>query len=139
MRIRLVNTTAIAAVVAAVASHAAAPATAKTTICGQKTGPHATYTLMVNNKKLSGTTWTVFSTGVPCAAAMKAAPKILAWWPKAKIDAVLNTSGFGCSKESDGHGSSGSIGCHYSGLKNIELMMTASYTTSDLKRLFYIS
>jgi hypothetical protein len=135
----LLATCAVAAVVAAAASPAATPATPKTMICGQLKGPHATYLFRVNNKKLSGRTWTVFATGVPCAKAMKAAPKILAWWGKAKVEASdLNVGGFLCTKESDGHGSSGSAGCSYKGLSNIELMMTGSYTVAQLKRMFFI-
>jgi hypothetical protein len=141
MRTRLIITAVIAAVVAAIASQTASPATPKTVICGQiKRGPHATYTSLLTHKKLSGTTWTVFATGVPCAKAMGAAPAILRWWAKAKVEAYnLKLSGFGCTKESDGHGSSGTIGCTYSGLKNIELIMTGSASIADLKRMFFIS
>ena len=145
MRIRLLAATAIAAVIAAIASLPASPAAqAKTTICGQiKHGPHATYTFRLTNKKLSGNTWTIFSTGVPCSAAMKAAPAILKWWTKAKVDASdYSAKGFGCNKESDDHGSSGTIGCIYakgkSGTPTIELIMTGSYTVAQLKRLFFI-
>ena len=143
MSIRLLSATAIVAVVAAIAGQAASPAQPKTTICGQiKHGPRTTYTSPLTKKKLSGTTWTVFSTGVPCSAAMKAAPKILKWWAKAKIDASdYNANGFGCIKESDGHGRAGSAGCTYSKgppLANIELLMTGSYTVAQLKRLFFI-
>ena len=142
MSIRLLSATAIVAVVAAIAGQAASPAQPKTTICGQiKHGPRATYTFMLTKKKLTGTTWTVFSTGVPCSAAMKATPAILRWWKKSKIGAIYNANGFGCNKESDGRGSAGSAGCSYSKgppLANIELMMTGSYTVAQLKRLFFI-
>ena len=141
MYIRLLSAAAIVAVVAAVAGQAATAAQPKTTICGQiKHGPHATYTFQLNGKKLSGNTWTIFSTGVPCSAAMKAAPAILRWWTKAKVGASNIANGFGCNKESDGHGRSGSIGCIYSKgkLANIELMKTGSYTVAQLKRLFFI-
>ncbi len=97
---------------------------------------------MLTNKKLSGTTWTVFATGAPCRAAMKAAPTILKWWAKAKIGASgFRAGGFTCSKESDGHGSSGAAGCTYSkvSLANAELMMTGAYTIAQLKKLFFIS
>ena len=138
MSIRLLSATAIVAVVAAIVGQAASPAQPKTTICGQiKHGPRATYTLRLNNKKLSGNTWTVFSTGVPCSTAMKAAPKILKWWAKAKVGASNIANGFGCTKESDGHGRSGMVGCtHAKG--NVELVMTGSYTVAQLKRLFFI-
>jgi hypothetical protein len=141
MRIRLVSAMAFAAVVAAIATQAAAPAAqAKTVICSQiKNGPRATYTFRLNRKKVSGTTWTVFATGVPCAKAMSATPAILKWWAKAKIGASnFQVQGFGCNKEADGHGSSGSAGCIYKGLSNIELIMTGSYTVAQLKRMFYI-
>lgn len=143
MRIRLFSTTAIAALVAAIASQAASPASPKTVICGQiKHGPHAAYTFRLTSKKLSGTTWTVFATGAPCPAAMKAAPAILRWWAKAKIGTSnYSANGFACNKESDGHGSSGTVGCSYTkgpALANIELMMTGSYKIAELKRLFFI-
>ena len=73
---------------------------------------------------------------------MKAAPAILRWWTKARIGASnYSANGFACHKETDGHGSSGSVGCTYSKgppLSNIELMMTGSYTIAKLKRLFFI-
>ncbi len=140
MHIRLVTATTVA-VALAIASQGAA-AKPKTVICGQiKHGPHATYTSLLTHKKLSGNTWTVFATGVPCAKAMRGAPAILKWWKTAKVDDYkLKLAGFaGCNKESDGHGSSGTIGCTYSGLKNIELIMTGSATIADLKRMFFIS
>jgi hypothetical protein len=132
---------ALSSLVGAKAVATAAPAKAKTVICGQiKKGPHATYTSLLTHRKLSGTTWTVFATGVPCAKAMSASPAILRWWKTAKVDAYnLKLSGFGCTKESDGHGSSGTIGCTYSGLKNIELIMTGTASIADLKRMFFIS
>lgn len=141
MRTRFISTAVIAAVAAVIAGQPASAAKPKTVICGQiKHGPHATYTSLFTHKKLSGTTWTVFATGVPCAKAMGAAPAILRWWAKAKVDAYnLKLAGFGCTKESDGHGSSGTIGCTYSGLKNIELIMTGSASIADLKRMFFIS
>ena len=43
-----------------------------------------------------------------------------------------------CNKEADRYGKSGSTGCTYSGLRNIELMMTGKYTIPQLKKLFYI-
>lgn len=142
MHLRLLSATAIAAVVAAIAGQASTAATPKTTICGQiKHGPHATYAFPLTNKKLSGNTWTIFSTGVPCSAAMKAAPAILRWWAKEKVGASnYNAMGFGCNKEADRRGSSGSVGCGYKkgNLANIELIMTGSYTVAQLKRLFFI-
>jgi hypothetical protein len=143
MRTRVVSRTALAAaiaVIAAIASQPASPATPKTVICGQiKHGPYASYTSLLTHKKLSGTTWTVFSTGVPCAKAMGAAPAILRWWKTAKVGGYnLKLAGFGCNKESDAHGSSGTIGCSYFGLKNIELMMTGSATIAQLKQMFFI-
>ena len=140
MRTRLISTTALAAMIAAVASQSAS-AKSKTVICGQiKHGPHAAYTSLLTHRKLSGTTWTVFATGVPCGKAMGAAPAILRWWKTAKVDAYnLKLSGFSCTKESDGRGSSGTIGCSYSGLKNIELIMTGTASIAQLKQMFFIS
>jgi hypothetical protein len=130
---------AVLLLVCAATSGTAATARAKTAICGQiKNGPKATYTSLVLKKKLSGNTWTVFATGVPCAKAMSAAPAILKWWGKAKVDDHVSIRGFSCNKESDGRGSSGSTGCIFSGLNNIELIMTGPYSIADLKRMFYI-
>jgi hypothetical protein len=141
MPIRMLSALAVAAIAFAACAQSTPAAKPKTVICGQiKHGPHATYTSLLTHKKLSGTTWTVFATGVPCAKSMGAAPAILKWWKTAKVDAYnLKLAGFSCTKESDGHGSSGTIGCSYSGLKNIELIMTGSATIADLKRMFFIS
>jgi hypothetical protein len=127
-------------VLAVSAADEATAATPKTLICGQlKHGPRATYIFQINNKKLSGDTWTVFATGAPCNAALRAAPKILKLWPAAKPDASLAmVNGFSCTKESDGRGSAGSAGCHYQGVANIELIMTGSYSLTQLHQLFYI-
>src|SRR5689334_2581621 len=95
-------------VLAATTATAASP---KTKICGQiKHGPYAHYTSLVSHKKLNGTTWTVFSTGVSCSAATSAAPKILKWWAHAKIDTSAQIGMFSCTKESDGKGSAGTAG-----------------------------
>jgi hypothetical protein len=141
MRTFLIAVAALAVAAGASTAAPAAPAKPKTVICGQvKHGPHAAYTSLLTHKKLSGTTWTVFATGVPCAKAMGTAPAILRWWRTAKIDAYnLHLHGFGCTKESDGRGSSGTVGCTYSGLNNIELIMTGSATIAELKRMFFIS
>ena len=141
MCIRLLATMAIAALTACLLTQTASPApAAKTSICGQiKHGPHATYTGMLTNTKVSGNTWTVFATGVTCSAAMKAAPPILKWWATAKIESSRTVAGFSCTKESDGHGSAGSAGCtplHGKPLANIELIMTGSMSTAQLKALF---
>src|SRR5690349_8538319 len=97
----------------------------KTKICGQiKHGPYARYTSLATHKKLSGTTWTVFSTGVSCSSAMGAAPKILKWWRTAKIETSAQIGQFSCTKESDGRGSAGTVGCKAPhALDNIELIM----------------
>ena len=144
MHTRVGSAIAIAATLAAIGTQAGSSATPKTVICGQiKNGPHATYVQPVNHKKLTGTTWTVFATGAPCAAALKTAPAILKWWATAKIGASnFDQNGFSCNKESDGHGSAGTTGCYYSkgtNNPNIELMMTAAYTIPQLKAMFYIS
>jgi hypothetical protein len=124
------------------ATVAPASSQARTTICGQiKNGPYATYTSLVTKKKLSGNTWTIFATGVPCAKAMQAAPKILKWWAHAKVDASNhNISGFLFTKENDGHGKSGIAGCKYKtgALANISLVMTGPYTIAQLRRLLHI-
>jgi hypothetical protein len=136
---KLICAAAFAFALLAASAAAAAAATPKTVICGQiKNGPKVTYTSQVSRKKLSGSTWTVFATGVPCGKAMKASPSILKWWAKAKIESFVQTSGFTCTKESDGRGSAGSSGCIYSGLSNIELIMTGPYTIAQLKQMFFI-
>jgi hypothetical protein len=122
------------------AANVAAAPQVKTKICGQiKHGPSARYTSLVTHKKLSGTTWTVFSTGVSCSSAMGASPKILKWWAHAKIDASAQIGMFSCTKESDGHGSAGTAGCKAPhGLDNIELIMTGNLTVAQLKKMFFI-
>jgi len=137
---RLLTATAIVSSLVAIAVQAAPAATPKTAICGQiKNGPHATYTGQLTQRKVSGTTWTVFATGVRCVSAMHAAPAILRWWAKAKVGSLpFRTAGFSCNKESDGHGSSGSSGCSYKGLSNIELIMTGPYSIAQLKQMFFI-
>ena len=144
MRICLIGV-ALVMTVGARAGGVLAKPSPKTVICAQlKNGPHATYTMQLNRKRLNGTTWTVFATGVPCQKALTAAKVILKAWPQAKIDGDVYTgNGFGCTKESDGHGSAGTVGCSYNGpdhgLDNIELMMTGPYTIAQLKTMFYIS
>jgi hypothetical protein len=122
------------------AANVSAAPQVKTKICGQiKHGPYARYTSLVSHKKLSGTTWTVFSTGVSCSATMTAAPKILKWWAHAKIDSSSQIGMFSCTKESDGRGSAGSAGCKAPhGLDNIELIMTGNLTIAQLKKMFFI-
>ena|SRR5712691_5869938 len=140
MQIRILTATAIAAAAAAIAAQAGSGASLKTALCGQvKKGPHASYTSLLTGRKLNGNTWTVFATGVPCTAAMRAAPAILRWWAKAKVDAHGTVAGFTCNKEADRHGSSGMTGClplHGKPLANIELIMTASATIAQIKQLF---
>lgn len=140
MRKRLLVAIVVAAT-AVVATQAASAATPKTVICGQiKHGPNATYTNQIL-KKQTGTTWTVFATGVPCAPALKSTPAILKLWAKAKIEDYFRSGAFLCSKEDDGHGKSGSSGCSYSkgpALSSVELMMTGSYSVGQLKQMFYI-
>ena len=139
MRIRLLIAIALGAVVAGLAAQAGSAARPKITLCGQiKHGPQVTYTTLITRKRISGSTWTVFATGVPCAKAMAAAPVILRWWRTAKIEASSgHIAGFEfCNKESDGRGSAGSAGCIYKGLANIELIMTGPYSISQLKQMF---
>jgi hypothetical protein len=140
MSIRLFVSTGITAVAAvAVAAQAASAAPPKTFLCTQiKNGPHASYTMQTNNKRVSGTTWSVFATGVSCSTATKAAPTLLKLWAKAKVDASFSAKGFLCTKERAINGSSGTAGCIYSGLNNIELMMTGSLTVAELKQMFFI-
>jgi hypothetical protein len=141
MRLPIIALT-IAAVLAGVSASVASPAATSTPtkICGQiKHGPQVTYTSLVTHKKLTGNTWTVFATGVPCAKALQSAPAILKWFAKAKIGASnFKTGGFACNKESDGRGSAGSVGCSYTGLNNIELIMTGQYSIAQLKKMFFI-
>ena len=88
-----------------------------THICGQLTGPHASYLSRVSGMKSQGTTWTVLSTGVSCSAAKAAAPSLLKAWAKAKLGAPLSMKGYACVKLIDtgysGTGtSSGGFLCH---------------------------
>jgi len=144
MRTSLLAIALTAALGAAAAPALAAPAAGKTKICGQvKHGPKAAYAFPLTHKTLSGTTWTVFSTGVPCPVATKTTPAILRWWAKAKVGAYdFEANGLSCNKEDDGHGKSGTIGCSYAKgppLANIELIMTGSNSVAQLKQMFFIS
>ncbi len=123
------------------AARATATSTAKIKLCGQISGPHATYVGRFSGKKLSGSRWTVIATGVPCAKAMKAAPTILKWWAKAAVGASSSgtlAGGYTCTKERDGHGSSGSAGCVLTNgnSQTFQLYMTGPYTIAQLKKLF---
>ena len=143
MKTRVLIALAIVAVAAPISSQAGTAATPKTKLCGQiKHGPRTTYTMMINNKKITGTTWTVFATGAPCSKAMTEARPILKWWKTAKVGASdYSAHGFGCNKEADRKGRSGSVGCSYAGGPsgaNIELMMTGKYTIAQLKKMFFI-
>jgi hypothetical protein len=142
MRFRLLIVLAVIGAVIATSASVATSAltTSKTKICGQiKHGPRAAYTSLATHVKLSGTSWTVFATGVPCAQALKSAPVILKWFPTVKVGASnFQTGGFACNKEDDGHGKSGSVGCSYKGLSNIELIMTGPYSIAQLKQRFGI-
>jgi hypothetical protein len=142
MHSRVLIATALAALAAAVGSQAGTTAaTAKTKICGQvKHGPRTTYTTHILRKKLSGTTWTVFATGVPCSVSLKQAHPILKWFAKAKVGASdYNLNGFLCTKEDDGHGRSGSVGCvRPASHANLSVIMTGKYTIAQLKKMFHI-
>jgi hypothetical protein len=118
------------------------PAALKTKICGQiKHGPYASYTSLLTGKKLKGTTWTVFSTGIQCSKTMSVAPAVLRWWKTAKVDGHATVKGFTCSKENDGKGHSGTTGCipagnGYPALANFELIMTGKMTLAQIRALF---
>jgi hypothetical protein len=142
MRTALVTTVASCCVVAAALTGSAtgAPA-AKTQLCGQLKGPYASYTAPLSGQKLTGSRWTVFATGVPCAKAMRAAPVILRWWAKARVGAFSGgtlAGGYTCTKEDDGHGRSGSAGCILTKGTNqtVQLWMTGRYTIAQLKQRF---
>jgi hypothetical protein len=138
----VVAAAALAALAGQAAGQRAAPLALKTKVCGQiKHGPHASYVSLLFHKKLSGTTWTVFSTGIPCRKTMKVAPAVLKWWKTAKVDSHKTVKRFTCNKENDGHGHSGSSGCipattAYPALANFELIMTGKYTLAQLRALF---
>ena len=114
----------------------------KTKICGQiKHGPYASYRSLLSGKTIKGTTWTVFSTGIPCKTTMKVAPAVLKWWKTAKVDGHKTVKGFLCGKENDGKGHSGTTGCvptksGYPALSNFELIMTGKYTLAQIRSIF---
>jgi hypothetical protein len=120
----------------------AAPLKIKIRICGQiKHGPHASYRSLLTGKTLKGTTWTVFSTRIPCSKAKSVAPSVLKWWKTAKVDAHKTLKGFSCGKANDGRGHSGTAGCiptkgGYAALANFELLMTGKYTIGQIKAMF---
>jgi hypothetical protein len=146
MLLRLTTVVLAAAAIGGLAGQAAGqpatPRALKTKLCGQiKHGPYASYTSLLFRKKLTGTTWTVFSTGIPCSKTMSVAPAVLRWWKTAKVDAHATVKGFTCSKENDGKRHSGTSGCipagnGYPALANFELIMTGKYTLAQIRALF---
>ena len=131
----------VAALAALVVESASATPEAKITLCGQRSGPRTTYVTPLTKRKLSGSRWTVIATGVPCSRALEAAPAILRWWGKAAVGSSSSgtlAGGFTCTKERDGHGSSGSAGCVATkgAGQIVQLYMTGPYTISQLTKLF---
>ena len=100
MKARLLTGIAIAIMAVATGVQAGTASAAEIKICGQiKHGPRTTYISTALHKKLSGSTWTVFATGVPCSLAMSNARPILRWFAKAKVGATdYRANGFGAPR-----------------------------------------
>lgn len=133
----------------AVAGPSAAPP--NTRVCGQITGPHASYRSAVSGIRSSGTTWTVIATGVPCSYASSKAPGLLKQWPKARIGARLLLAGYTCLKMKDGSysgtgTSSGGFLCHRGSTPGVSIFgqgtftarETAPYSVAQIKAFFGI-
>jgi len=109
----------------------------QTLICGQvKHGPSATGPFPLTQKILKGTTWTVFSDGIPCSFAMAKTPVLLKQWAKAKPAGDLRPGmpGYDCTRDT-----TGVIGrCIKTATKSFEFWMTGQYTLAQLKALKYI-
>jgi hypothetical protein len=143
---------AILAVIAALGLVAAEPATPAQigVVCGQiRTGPYASFSSsLVTGLKLKGTTWTVVATGLPCATAMKATPRLLRQWAKAKIGAPLALSGMHCLKLTDrayggpGESSGGFVCGSQTGTpylfapKTFAARMTGGWSVARIKQTF---
>lgn len=126
---------ALAAVAALGVPSPASPSAQATQICGQLTGPHASWKLTVPGHapiKLTGNRWTVFLTGaMPCAKALKLVPGVLKQWAKTPNKHLIKPglTGYFCSR--DGSGGRGS--CLKSPL-NITFMMTGPYTIAQIRQ-----
>ena len=86
----------------AFARRAASTVSPETRICGQiKHGPFATGPFPLDQKILKGTTWTVFSDGVPCGFALAKTPALLKQWAKAKSASDLKPglAGWLCTRD----------------------------------------
>jgi hypothetical protein len=134
--------------VAAAARSAAPP---NTRICGQVSGPHASYRSAVSGLKSQGTTWTVIATGVSCDVAKAKSPGLLKQWAKAKLGGRLTLPGYTCLKMTDGAysgsgTSSGGFLCHRGstpatsvfGQGTFTARETAPYTVAQIKAFFGI-
>lgn len=108
----------------------------ETRICGQvKHGPLAAGPFPLDQKILKGTTWTVFSDGIPCSFVLAKTPALLKQWAKAKPARDLRPGlpGYICTRDTKGS----VIGrCTKTGSnKSFEFWMTGPYTLAQLKAL----
>jgi hypothetical protein len=120
----------------AVASTSGTLVSPETRICGQiKHGPLASGMFPLTGKTLNGTSWTVFSDGLPCSLVMAKTPSLLKQWAKAKPASELHPGlpGYICTRDTKGS----VIGrCIKAGSnKSFEFWMTGPYALAQLKAL----
>jgi hypothetical protein len=140
MRTTLAVASAVVALVGLTAQ--AGAASTKTIACGQLKGPHASWMLPAPvasalhiGRTLSGTTWTVFATGAPCAMAMKYGPQLLTYWTAHHKDfkPLDLPGGWVCSADHDlGVSGSGGIGCVGTSANTIQLNMYGDHSLAEL-------
>jgi hypothetical protein len=86
-------------------------------------------------RTLTGTTWTVFATGAPCATAMKYGPQLLSFWTAHHKDfkPLHLPGGWMCSADHDqGVSGSGGVGCVDTSADTIQLNMYGNHSLAQL-------
>jgi hypothetical protein len=144
---------AVAAVLAGAASLGATALAAvppNTKVCGQLTGPYVKYWSRISGIKAAGTRWTVISTGVDCAFALRSTPGLLEQWKTAPLGGPLRLAGYTCTKLVDASydGKSKASGgglCHRGttaglpfGQQTFAFRGTGVYTIAQIKSFFGI-
>ena len=106
-----------------------------TRICGQLKGPTAAGRWVLTGKTITGNTWTVFGSGIPCSDAMRATPGLLKQWAKAKsamgtTDLQTPKGWLGCVRREKPF-AAGS--CDKTVRAGFEFWMTGPYSLAQLK------
>ena len=122
----------------ALAHRVASTVSPETRICGQiKHGPYATGPFPLDQKIVKGTTWTVFSDGVPCGFALARTPALLKQWAKARSASDLKPglAGWICKRDEK----PAVIGsCIKGSKKEFDFWMTGKYTLAQLKAFKFL-